>query len=192
MKVGVLALQGAFKLHAEALDRLGVEALEVRSVEDFNSSEALIIPGGESTTMSFLLESSGIFESLQERSIAGMPILGTCAGMILLSSKIADGRSDQKPLNLIDIEVRRNGYGRQINSFESDLFIEGFESSFRGVFIRAPLVEDVSEKVEVIAELNGRPVMCRQDSTIVTSFHPELADDDRIHAEFLEMASNSL
>lgn len=191
MKVGVLALQGAFKLHAEALDRLGVEALEVRSVEDFNSSEALIIPGGESTTMSFLLESSGIFESLQERSIAGMPILGTCAGMILLSSKIADGRSDQKPLNLIDIEVRRNGYGRQINSFESDLFIEGFESSFRGVFIRAPLVENVSEKVEVIAELNGRPVMCRQDSTIVTSFHPELADDDRIHAEFLEMASNS-
>ena len=191
MKVGVLALQGAFKLHAEALERLGVEALEVRSVEDFNSSEALIIPGGESTTMSFLLESSGIFESLQERSIAGMPILGTCAGMILLSSKIADGRIDQKPLNLIDIEVRRNGYGRQINSFESDLFIEGFESSFRGVFIRAPLVEDVSEKVEVIAELNGRPVMCRQDSTIVTSFHPELADDDRIHAEFLEMASNS-
>ena len=191
MKVGVLALQGAFKLHAEALERLGVEALEVRSVEDFNSSESLIIPGGESTTMSFLLESSGIFESLQERSIAGMPILGTCAGMILLSSKIADGRSDQKPLNLIDIEVRRNGYGRQINSFESDLFIEGFESSFRGVFIRAPLVEDVSEKVEVIAELNGRPVMCRQDSTIVTSFHPELADDDRIHAEFLEMASNS-
>jgi|TARA_B110000003_G_C16543581_1_gene493787 5'-phosphate synthase pdxT subunit len=191
VKVGVLALQGAFKLHAEALERLGVEALEVRSVEDFNSSEALIIPGGESTTMSFLLESSGIFESLQERSIAGMPILGTCAGMILLSSKIADGRSDQKPLNLIDIEVRRNGYGRQINSFESDLFIEGFESSFRGVFIRAPLVEDVSEKVEVIAELNGRPVMCRQDSTIVTSFHPELADDDRIHAEFLEMASNS-
>ena len=191
MKVGVLALQGAFKLHAEALERLGVEALEVRSVEDFNSSEALIIPGGESTTMSFLLESSGIFESLQERSIAGMPILGTCAGMILLSSKIADGRSDQKPLNLIDIEVRRNGYGRQINSFESDLFIEGFESSFRGVFVRAPLVEDVSEKVEVIAELNGRPVMCRQDSTIVTSFHPELADDDRIHAEFLEMASNS-
>ena len=191
MKVGVLALQGAFKLHAEALERLGVEALEVRSVEDFNSSEALIIPGGESTTMSFLLESSGIFESLQERSIARMPILGTCAGMILLSSKIADGRSDQKPLNLIDIEVRRNGYGRQINSFESDLFIEGFESSFRGVFIRAPLVEDVSEKVEVIAELNGRPVMCRQDSTIVTSFHPELADDDRIHAEFLEMASNS-
>ena len=191
MKVGVLALQGAFKLHAEALERLGVEALEVRSVEDFNSSEALIIPGGESTTMSFLLESSGIFESLQERSIAGMPILGTCAGMVLLPAILADGRSDQKPLNLIDIEVRRNGYGRQINSFESDLFIEGFESSFRGVFIRAPLVEDVSEKVEVIAELNGRPVMCRQDSTIVTSFHPELADDDRIHAEFLEMASNS-
>ena len=191
MKVGVLALQGAFKLHVQALERLGVEAIEVRSLENFGASEALIIPGGESTTMSFLLESSGIFDSLQERSNNGMPILGTCAGMILLSSKITDGRNDQKPLNLIDIEVRRNGYGRQIDSFESDLLIEGFNRSFRGVFIRAPLVENVSEKVEVLAEINGRPVMCRQDSIIVTSFHPELADDDRIHAEFLELVSNS-
>ena len=191
MKVGVLALQGAFKLHVQALERLGVETIEVRSLENFDASEALIIPGGESTTMSFLLESSGIFDSLQERSKNGMPILGTCAGMILLSSKITDGRNDQKPLNLIDIEVRRNGYGRQIDSFESDLLIEGFNSSFRGIFIRAPLVENVSEKVEVLAEINGRPVMCRQDSIIVTSFHPELADDDRIHAEFLELVSNS-
>ena len=191
MKVGVLALQGAFKLHVQALERLGVEAIEVRSLENFAASEALIIPGGESTTMSFLLESSGIFDSLQERSNNRMPILGTCAGMILLSSKITDGRNDQKPLNLIDIEVRRNGYGRQIDSFESDLLIEGFNRSFSGVFIRAPLVENVSEKVEVLAEINGRPVMCRQDSIIVTSFHPELADDDRIHAEFLELVSNS-
>tara|TARA_B100000586_G_scaffold266437_1_gene239554 strand:- start:319 stop:894 length:576 start_codon:yes stop_codon:yes gene_type:complete len=191
VKVGVLALQGAFKLHVKALERLGVEALEVRSLENFDASEALIIPGGESTTMSFLLESSGIFDSLRERSTDGMPILGTCAGMILLSSKITDGRNDQKPLNLIDIEVRRNGYGRQIDSFETDLSIEGFDSSFRGVFIRAPLVEGVSEEVEVLAEVNGRPVMCRQNSTIVTSFHPELADDDRIHAEFLEMVSSS-
>ncbi|SVB37970.1 uncharacterized protein METZ01_LOCUS190824, partial [marine metagenome] len=145
VKVGVLALQGAFKLHVKALERLGVEALEVRSLENFDASEALIIPGGESTTMSFLLESSGIFDSLRERSTDGMPILGTCAGMILLSSKITDGRNDQKPLNLIDIEVRRNGYGRQIDSFETDLSIEGFDSSFRGVFIRAPLVEGVSE-----------------------------------------------
>ena len=191
MKVGVLALQGAFKLHVQALERLGVEALEVRSLQDFDDSEALIIPGGESTTMSFLLESSGLFDSLKERSTDRMPILGTCAGMILLSSKITDGRSDQKSLGLIDIEVRRNGYGRQIDSFESDLLIEGFDNSFRGVFIRAPLVESVSEGVEVLAEINGHPVMCRQDSTIVTSFHPELADDDRIHADFLEMVSNS-
>ncbi|CAI8329604.1 MAG: Pyridoxal 5'-phosphate synthase subunit PdxT [Acidimicrobiaceae bacterium] len=191
MKVGVLALQGAFKLHVQALERLGVEALEVRSLENFEASEALIIPGGESTTMSFLLESSGIFEALHERSINGMPILGTCAGMILLSSKITDGRNDQKPLKLIDIEVRRNGYGRQIDSFESDLMIEGFKDFFKGVFIRAPLVESVGEKVDVLAELNGQPIMCRQESTIVTSFHPELADDDRIHAEFLEMVSNS-
>ncbi len=191
MKVGVLALQGAFKLHVQALERLGVEAIEVRSLENFEASQALIIPGGESTTMSFLLESSGIFEALQERSNNGMPILGTCAGMILLSSKITDGRNDQKPLKLIDIEVRRNGYGRQIDSFESDLMVKGFENFFKGVFIRAPLVESVGENVDVLAELNGQPIMCRQESTIVTSFHPELADDDRIHAEFLEMVSNS-
>ena len=191
MKVGVLALQGAFKLHVQALKRLGVEAIEVRTLENFEASQALIIPGGESTTMSFLLESSGIFEALQERSNDGMPILGTCAGMILLSSKITDGRNDQKPLKLIDIEVRRNGYGRQIDSFESDLMVEGFENFFKGVFIRAPLVESVGENVDVLAELNGQPIMCRQESTIVTSFHPELADDDRIHAEFLEMVSNS-
>tara|TARA_B100001250_G_scaffold38324_1_gene30567 strand:+ start:796 stop:1371 length:576 start_codon:yes stop_codon:yes gene_type:complete len=191
VKVGVLALQGAFKLHVQALERLGVEAIEVRTLENFEASQALIIPGGESTTMSFLLESSGIFEALQERSNNGMPILGTCAGMILLSSKITDGRNDQKPLKLIDIEVRRNGYGRQIDSFESDLMVEGFENFFKGVFIRAPLVESVGENVDVLAELNGQPIMCRQESTIVTSFHPELADDDRIHAEFLEMVSNS-
>ena len=191
MKVGVLALQGAFKLHVQALKRLGVEAIEVRTLEIFEASQAIIIPGGESTTMSFLLESSGIFEALQERSNNGMPILGTCAGMILLSSKITDGRNDQKPLKLIDIEVRRNGYGRQIDSFESDLMVEGFENFFKGVFIRAPLVESVGENVDVLAELNGQPIMCRQESTIVTSFHPELADDDRIHAEFLEMVSNS-
>jgi|TARA_B100000959_G_scaffold45895_1_gene46664 5'-phosphate synthase pdxT subunit len=191
VKIGVLALQGAFKLHVQALERLGVEALEVRSLQDFDDSEALIIPGGESTTMSFLLESSGMFDSLKERSTDGMSILGTCAGMILLSSKITDGRSDQKSLGLIDIEVRRNGYGRQIDSFESDLLIKGFGDSFRGVFIRAPLVESVGEEVEVLAEINGHPVMCRQGSTIVTSFHPELADDDRIHADFLEMVSNS-
>ena len=191
MKVGVLALQGAFRLHVKALERLGVEAIEVRSLENFDDSEALIIPGGESTTMSFLLESSGIFDSLRERSAEGMPILGTCAGMILLSSKITDGRSDQKPLNLMGVEIRRNGYGRQIDSFESDLSIEGFDTSFRGIFIRAPLVEAVSEEVEVLAEVNGRPVMCRQGSIIATSFHPELADDDRIHAEFLEMVSSS-
>ena len=191
MKVGVLALQGAFNLHIQALERLDVEATEVKSPENLNSVEALIIPGGESTTMSFLIESSGIFDALRKSSDNGMPILGTCAGMILLSSKIIDGRSDQKSLSLIDIETRRNGYGRQIDSFESDLSIEGFDGSFRGVFIRAPLVEKVGSKVEVLSQVNGRPVMCKQGSVLVTSFHPELADDDRIHAEFLEMLSKS-
>ena len=191
MKVGVLALQGAFNLHIQALERLDVEATEVKSPENLNSVEALIIPGGESTTMSFLIESSGIFDALRKSSDNGMPILGTCAGMILLSSKIIDGRSDQKNLSLIDIETRRNGYGRQIDSFESDLSIEGFDGSFRGVFIRAPLVEKVGSKVEVLSQVNGRPVMCKQGSVLVTSFHPELADDDRIHAEFLEMLSKN-
>ena len=191
MKVGVLALQGAFKLHVKALEQFGVEAIEVRNLENFNSVEALIIPGGESTTMSFLLESTGMFEAIKESSAEGMPILGTCAGMILLSSKITDGRSDQNPLGLVNIETRRNGYGRQIDSFESDLSIKGFDRSFRGVFIRAPLVEKVGSEVEVLAEVNNRPVMCKQGSVLVTSFHPELADDTRIHTEFLEMLSKS-
>ncbi len=191
MKVGVLALQGAFKLHVKALEQFGVEAIEVRNLENFNSVEALIIPGGESTTMSFLLESTGMFEAIKESSAEGMPILGTCAGMILLSSKITDGRSDQNPLGLVNIETRRNGYGRQIDSFESDLSIKGFDRSFRGIFIRAPLVEKVGSEVEVLAEVNNRPVMCKQGSVLVTSFHPELADDIRIHTEFLEMLSKS-
>ena len=191
MKVGVLALQGAFKLHVKALEQFGVEAIEVRNLENLNSVEALIIPGGESTTMSFLLESTGMFEAIKESSAEGMPILGTCAGMILLSSKITDGRSDQNPLGLVNIETRRNGYGRQIDSFESDLSIKGFDRSFRGIFIRAPLVEKVGSEVEVLAEVNNRPVMCKQGSVLVTSFHPELADDTRIHTEFLEMLSKS-
>tara|TARA_Y100000590_G_scaffold179965_2_gene205161 strand:- start:1819 stop:2394 length:576 start_codon:yes stop_codon:yes gene_type:complete len=191
VKVGVLALQGAFKLHVKALEQFGVEAIEVRNLENFNSVEALIIPGGESTTMSFLLESTGMFEAIKESSAEGMPILGTCAGMILLSSKITDGRSDQNPLGLVNIETRRNGYGRQIDSFESDLSIKGFDRSFRGIFIRAPLVEKVGSEVEVLAEVNNRPVMCKQGSVLVTSFHPELADDTRIHTEFLEMLSKS-
>ncbi len=191
MKVGVLALQGAFKLHVKALEQFGVEAIEVRNLENLNSVEALIIPGGESTTMSFLLESTGMFEAIKESSAEGMPILGTCAGMILLSSKITDGRSDQNPLGLVNIETRRNGYGRQIDSFESDLSIKGFDRSFRGIFIRAPLVEKVGSEVEVLAEVNNRPVMCKQGSVLVTSFHPELADDARIHTEFLEMLSKS-
>ena len=191
MKVGVLALQGAFKLHVKALEQFGVEAIEVRNLENLNSVEALIIPGGESTTMSFLLESTGMFEAIKESSAEGMPILGTCAGMILLSSKITDGRSDQNSLGLVNIETRRNGYGRQIDSFESDLSIKGFDRSFRGIFIRAPLVEKVGSEVEVLAEVNSRPVMCKQGSVLVTSFHPELADDTRIHTEFLEMLSKS-
>ena len=189
--IGVLALQGDYEKHTRILKEINISCMEIRYPDQLNNIDGLIIPGGESTTMSFLIESSGIFDALRKSSDNGMPILGTCAGMILLSSKIIDGRSDQKHLSLIDIETRRNGYGRQIDSFESDLSIEGFDGSFRGVFIRAPLVEKVGSKVEVLSQVNGRPVMCKQGSVLVTSFHPELADDDRIHAEFLEMLSKS-
>ena len=191
MKVGVLSLQGAFNLHIEALARLGVKPIEIRTAEALGDVEALIIPGGESSTISMLLDSSGIFDPLRERVSDGMPVMGTCAGMILLASKITDGRDDQRPLAAIDIDVRRNGYGRQINSFESALLVEGINGTFNGVFIRAPLVQRIGKDVEVLAVVDGSPVMCRCGSTLVTSFHPELSGDDRIHLEFLEIASKT-
>ena len=186
--VGVLALQGAFAAHASILRTLGVSTIEVRTAEQLATVDALVIPGGESTTMSMLLERSGMLEPLRERVVAGLPVFGTCAGMILMAAEISDGRDDQHALGAVDIAVARNGYGRQIESFEADLEITGFDAPFHAVFIRAPLVQRAGPEVEVLASVDGDPVLCRQDQVLVAGFHPELSHDDRIHRLWLEQA----
>ncbi len=185
-KVGVLALQGAVGRHVEALTSLGAAAVPVRTPEDLTAVEALVVPGGESTTISKLLESSGLFDALAERLAAGMPALGTCAGMILLAADVLDGRPDQRRFAAIDVAVRRNAFGRQVDSFQADLDVAGLEGGpFPAVFIRAPVVERVGEPVEVLAAVDGRPVLCRQGGVTVAAFHPELSGDLRLHRRFL-------
>ncbi len=188
--VGVLALQGASDLHLEMLARLGVSAQAVRTAADLAEVAALVIPGGESTTISRLLDVNELFEPLQHRLQAGMPALGTCAGMILLAAAILDGRADQRPLGAIDIDVRRNAFGRQIDSFEADLPLAGLDEPLHAVFIRAPSVERVGDSVEVLARVEGRAVCCRQGPVIVSSFHPELSADTRLHELFLAHLSS--
>lgn len=186
-RVGVLALQGAFALHARALARLTVDAVEVRTAAELDTVDALVIPGGESTTISKLLDAQELFDPLAARLADGMPTLGTCAGMILLARQVLDGRADQRSFGAIDIAVRRNAFGRQVDSFEADLEVVGLpEARVHAVFIRAPVVESVGAGVEVLAEVDGgRPVACRQGKVLVTSFHPELSPDLRIHELFL-------
>jgi 5'-phosphate synthase pdxT subunit len=186
VKIGVLALQGAFARHAERFAHLGVDAVGVRVPDDLVDVDALVLPGGESTTMSMLLESSGLFDPIAERLAAGMPAFGTCAGMILLGADILDGRADQRCFDVIDIDVRRNAYGRQVDSFETDLAIDAMpDSRFHAVFIRAPEVARVGDDVEVLAQIGDHPVLCRQGAVLVAAFHPELAGDDRLHNLFL-------
>ncbi|MFT7597299.1 MAG: 5'-phosphate synthase pdxT subunit [Acidimicrobiales bacterium] len=184
--VGVLALQGAFARHIEALARSGASTREVRQPKHLDGLDALVIPGGESSTISKLLDSSGLRPMVQDLLDAGLPVFGTCAGMILLASAVLDGRSDQASFGAIDMAVRRNGYGRQINSFEADLAIPAIgESPFRAVFIRAPKVESVGDGVEVLAAVEGVPVLCKQGAVLVAAFHPELTDDHRLHQVFV-------
>ncbi|MDP6492143.1 MAG: pyridoxal 5'-phosphate synthase glutaminase subunit PdxT [Acidimicrobiales bacterium] len=188
MKVGVLALQGAFASHAAMLGEAGATPIEVRRAHELAEVDALVMPGGESTTMSMLLDIAELREPLAGRLADGMPVFGTCAGMILLAVEVLDGRSDQRSMGAIDLDVRRNGYGRQVDSFETELAVEGFDDTFHGVFIRSPVVERIGPDVEVLAEVEGRPVLCRQGNVLVASFHPELAGDVRIHRRFLEGA----
>jgi len=188
VKVGVLSLQGAWQRHAEALDALGAHAIPLRLPADLAGIDAVVLPGGESTTISRLLATSGLFDPLAERLADGMPALGTCAGMILLASEVLDGRADQRSFGAVDIAVRRNAFGRQVDSFEAGLDVEGMAGgSFPAVFIRAPAVERVGEGVEVLAgvEPGGRPVLCRQGPIVVAAFHPELSGDLRLHSLFL-------
>lgn len=186
MTVGVLALQGAFARHVDALRACGVEAYEVRTAAQLESVDALVIPGGESTTMSKLLISQGLADPLRTRLAGGLPVLGTCAGMILLANEIIDARSGQFSFDQIDVAVERNGYGRQIASFETDVMIDGLAEPFRAVFIRAPKVARIGADVEVLAAVDGVPVLCQSGATMVASFHPELTPDTRLHQLFIE------
>jgi 5'-phosphate synthase pdxT subunit len=184
--VGVLALQGAFDLHRQRLNDLGIEAPLVRTPDDLADVDAVVLPGGESTTMSRLLSTSGLFDVLKGRLTDGMPVFGTCAGMILCATEVHDARPDQRGFDLIDLTVLRNGYGRQLDSFEADLDVDGLDTPFHAVFIRAPLVERVGADVEVLAEHDGVPVLVRSGRCTVAAFHPELTDDTRLHRMFVE------
>jgi 5'-phosphate synthase pdxT subunit len=175
MKIGVLAVQGNVREHAAMLRRLGAEAVEVRKPEQLQGLDGLVIPGGESTTFMRLMSLYGLDEAV--RKFTG-PVLGTCAGMIVL---------DRRHLGAVDIDVDRNAYGRQVASFEADLALAGDGQPLRGIFIRAPRVRDVGQDVEVLAELDGEPVLLREGRFIVASFHPELTDDTRVHERFLEL-----
>ena len=187
MKVGVLALQGAYASHLQTFASIGVEVLEVRTPEDLETIDRLVIPGGESTTISMLLDSNGMRVPIQESISEGMPVFGTCAGMIVLAREVLDGRDDQKPLGAIDITVRRNAFGRQVDSFESEIEVSGLDEPFPSVFIRAPIVESIGEGVEVFSRVDEKIVLCGTDSILVASFHPELSNDGRIHEMFLSL-----
>jgi pyridoxal 5'-phosphate synthase pdxT subunit len=185
--VGVMALQGAFRRHAEVLEDLGVAAVEVRTPEGLRRVDAVVLPGGESTTMTALLDSAGLRRPLSDRIAGGLPTLGTCAGMILLASEVLDGRPDQEPLGAIDLSVRRNAFGRQRESFEADLDVADLPGGpLPAIFIRAPVVTRVGPGVEVLAEVDDGPVLCRSGAVTVASFHPELGDDRRLHERFLK------
>jgi pyridoxal 5'-phosphate synthase pdxT subunit len=184
MKAGVLALQGDFREHARMFEASGAAAVFVRTAEDLASADCLAIPGGESTAISKLARAHDLVEPIRERARAGMPIFGTCAGMIVLADKVEGG---EPLLSLLDVAVRRNAYGRQVDSFEADVEVRGI-GSVRGVFIRAPQVSSIGEGVEVLAEHGGRPVVVRQGTILASSFHPEMAGDPRLHARLLEMA----
>ncbi len=192
--IGVLALQGGFHSHQALLEELGHHTLQVRTPSELERVDVLVMPGGESTTMSRLLTTSELYEPLATRLIEGLPAFGTCAGMILLASEIVDGRPDQRPFGAIDIMVQRNGYGRQFDSFETDLAVPGLgpdAEPFHGVFIRAPKVTRVGRDVEILAEHDGVPVLLRHGPITVASFHPELAYDPRLHAQFLSSFTTS-
>jgi 5'-phosphate synthase pdxT subunit len=178
MKAGVLALQGDFREHAAAFAALGATPIEVRTADQVAEIDCLAIPGGESTTIGKLARAYDLVEPIRERAMGGMPVLGTCAGMIVLAREVDGG----EPLfALMDIDVRRNAYGRQVDSFEADLDVRGIEHAVRGVFIRAPWIERVGDDVEVLATFEDRPVVLEQENILVASFHPELVGETGLH-----------
>ncbi|HEV2744630.1 MAG TPA: pyridoxal 5'-phosphate synthase glutaminase subunit PdxT [Rubrobacter sp.] len=183
-RVGILALQGDVQEHAKILRRLGVEPVEVRTVEELKGLAGVIVPGGESTTIGKMLVSSGLLDGLRSFFYKGGPVWGTCAGMVLAASATTGPR--QPLIGLMNALVERNGFGRQVHSFEKDLEVDGFDEPFTGVFIRAPFFEDVGRGVEVLSEVEGKVVAARGENILVTAFHPELTEDTRFHEYFLE------
>lgn len=186
MRVGVLALQGAFREHIMTLEALGVRAVAVRLRDQLGDLSGLVIPGGESTAIAKLMRTYGFYDAISRRHEEGMAVWGTCAGAILMAVEILDAVPEQEPLALMDIAVRRNAYGRQVDSFEADIAFKHLEQEFRGVFIRAPWIESVGEGVEVLAEHDGHIVAARQSDMLATTFHPELTGDPRVHRYFID------
>ncbi len=186
MKIGVLALQGAFREHIVTLEALGVSTAAIRLPHQLEGCDGLVIPGGESTAIGKLMATYGFYEAVTQRHDEGMAVWGTCAGAILIALHVRDALPDQRTLGLMDISVRRNAYGRQVDSFEADLDVAGLDAPFPGVFIRAPWIEAVGEGVEVLAQHDGRIVAARAADLMATSFHPELTGDPRIHRLFVE------
>jgi 5'-phosphate synthase pdxT subunit len=187
MKVGVLALQGDVREHISSLIACGVDPIAVRRPAEIDAIDALVLPGGESTTIAQLAEVFGIYDQLKDRIARGMPVYGSCAGMILLADEILDAKQGQKSFGGLDITVRRNAFGRQVDSFESDLaFDDGSSDLIRAVFIRAPWVERVGAGVRVLAAFDSHPVAVRSETLLATSFHPEITGDHRIHRYFIE------
>ena len=190
MQIGVLALQGDVREHLAALANCGVEALPVKHAAEIERIDGLIIPGGESTTISKLANAFGLAPIIKERIASGLPVYGSCAGMIMVASKILDPASNQESFGGIDMVVRRNAFGRQVDSFESDLDFRGIEGKVRAVFIRAPWVESIGNSVEILAAVDvdgvSHPVAVRSGSVLATSFHPEITGDDRVHQYFIQ------
>lgn len=192
MKVGVLALQGDVREHIAALRSCEVEAVAVRRASEIESIDALVLPGGESTTIAQLADVFGIFDLIKNKINNGMPVYGSCAGMILLADQILDAKEGQKSFGGLDITVRRNAFGRQVDSFESDIaFADGSDELIRAVFIRAPWVEKVSDSVQVLAAIDNHPVAVRSKTALATSFHPEITGDNRIHRYFIEQVART-
>ena len=187
--IGVLALQGGYAAHANVLRRLGANVIEVRLPEQLAKCDALVMPGGESTTIIRLLQRNHLDTAIIDRAKAGMPIFATCAGLILLSKRIEKGaeRGGQPTLGLLDVAVIRNGFGRQLDSFETDLLIKGLDTPLRAIFIRAPIITDVGQGVDVLTTVDDKIVMVQQGKILAAAFHPELLDDDRVHAYFLDV-----
>jgi 5'-phosphate synthase pdxT subunit len=196
MKVGVLALQGDFREHIASVTSLGVAAIPVKTASDISAIDALIIPGGESTTISKLAKAFDLFDVIAHRIASGLPTYGSCAGMIMVAREIQDPASDQETFGGIDMVVKRNAFGRQVESFESDITVSGIDGpAFRAVFIRAPWVESYGPDVEILATAltdgQSHPVAVRQGTVFATSFHPELTEDNRIHRYFLESVAGA-